>query len=104
MIYPARSSQYNARLTSPPAEKLFADGSYAKAREAYQAADADSLTPTERRWLDFRLADTLWRAQAASNTRDSTPFDQAQKQLNVLIRDIDRAEALLPTVEFFTPS
>jgi hypothetical protein len=42
--------------------------------------------------VDFRLADTLWRSQAATQTADTTAFEQAQRQLEVLIRDIQRVE------------
>lgn len=74
------------------AEKFFADGSYAKARELYAQADTNSLPAAEARWVQFRLADTLWRAQAGTQTADSSKYEQAQQQLTVLVRDIQRVE------------
>ena len=74
------------------AEKLYQEGSYAKAREAYLRADALQLPPLEARWVDFRLADTLWRAQAGTQTHDSTDFDRARAELQALIQKIERVE------------
>jgi uncharacterized protein YfaS (alpha-2-macroglobulin family) len=74
------------------AEKLFADGSFARAREAYQRAEGMDLPPAEKRWVEFRLADTQWRSQAATQTADTTKLDQARRQLEALIRDITRVE------------
>jgi hypothetical protein len=42
------------------------------------------------RWVEFRLADTTWRAQAATETSDTTKFEQATKQLEELIRTTDK--------------
>ena len=74
------------------AEKLFAEGSFAKANELYQQAKALKLGPNEARWVDFRSADTLWRAHAATETADNTLFERAQHELEVLVRDISRDE------------
>ncbi len=74
------------------AEKFFSDGSYAKAHEIYKKAAALELSKDDKRWVDFRLADTLWRSQAGTQTADSTKFDQAQHQLEVLVRDVQRVE------------
>ncbi len=72
------------------AERFYASGSYARANELYSKADRARLAPAEVRWLDFRLADTSWRAQAATETSDTTKFEQAQKQLEELIRTHDK--------------
>src|SRR3954466_4636854 len=45
------------------AESYFKEGSYAKARESYQRLATQKLSGEEKRWLEFRLADTEWRAQ-----------------------------------------
>ena len=49
-----------------------------------------ALAPDEARWVEFRLADTSWRAQAATETADTTKFELAQKQLEELIRTNDK--------------
>jgi uncharacterized protein YfaS (alpha-2-macroglobulin family) len=72
------------------AEKLFADGSYARAHDVYATVAKAGLTPEDLRWVEFRLADTEWRAQAATETSDTTKFEEAQKQLEELIRSHDK--------------
>jgi hypothetical protein len=74
------------------AEKLYADGSYAKANELYSQADTNKLSAAELRWVQFRIADTMWRSQAGTQTSDPTRFEKAQQRLTVLIRDITRVE------------
>jgi alpha-2-macroglobulin len=86
----AQQSDYDALKIE--AEKLYSEGSYARARELYSRARELAQLPAERRWIDFRLADTLWRSQAATKTSDSTKYDEARRQLEVLIRDLTRVE------------
>ena len=91
------------------AERAYAQGSYSRANEIYAKANKAALEPSEVRWVDFRLADTLWRAQAATETADNTKFELAQKQLEELIRtkdavderDIIWAEARESLADFF---
>src|SRR5438045_2835030 len=74
------------------AEKQYADGSYALAHETYAKVSPSDLPPTDKHWVEFRLADTQWRSQAATQTADTTKLDEARHQLEVLIRDITRVE------------
>ncbi|HMJ24322.1 MAG TPA: MG2 domain-containing protein [Pyrinomonadaceae bacterium] len=74
------------------AEQEYAAGSYARAYEIYAKVSKAGLPPEEIRWVDFRVADTLWRAQAATATADATKFEQAQKQLEELIRAGDKED------------
>src|ERR1043166_7743376 len=74
------------------AEKLFADGSYARAHDLYGKISTTGLPAEEVRWIQFRLADTEWRAQAATETSDPTEFEKAQKQLEDLIRAHDKED------------
>ena len=69
------------------AEKLYAEASYSKAHDLYEKAAALKPPAEESRWVQFRLADTLWRAQSASETADSTKYDRAREQLEDLVRD-----------------
>ena len=71
------------------AEAQYSQGSYARANEIYSRVDKTKLSAAESRWVEFRLADTTWRAQAATETADTTKFDQSQKQLEELIRTAD---------------
>src|SRR6185369_4650343 len=72
------------------AEAQYAQGSYARANEIYSRVDKTKLNRFEARWVEFRLADTTWRAQAATETSDNTRYEQAQKQLEELIRVSDK--------------
>ncbi len=74
------------------AEALCADGSFAKAHEAYRQVALTNLPPTEQRWVQFRLADTLWRSEATTQRADTTKLDQARVELEKLVRDVQREE------------
>ncbi|MGH9858318.1 MAG: hypothetical protein ACRD4B_10785, partial [Acidobacteriota bacterium] len=67
------------------AEKFYREGSYARAHELYKKADSMTLSADESRWVDFRIADTLWRSQQATQTSDPTVFERAQTQLQALL-------------------
>src|SRR6185369_9302758 len=89
------------------AEAQYTQGSYARANELYSRIDKSKLNPTEARWVEFRLADTSWRAEAATQSSDTTRLEQAQKQLEELIRvketdhDLVWAEAHESLGDFF---
>ncbi|MDB6124141.1 MAG: Large extracellular alpha-helical protein [Pedosphaera sp.] len=85
-----QAADYKELKTS--AEKFFTDGSFAKANEVYQQAKGLKLSTNEMRWVDFRLADTLWRSQAATQTSDNTKYERAQHELDALIRDRQRED------------
>jgi alpha-2-macroglobulin len=84
----AQQPDYEQRKND--AEAQYAQGSYSRANELYSRVDKSKLNPTEARWVEFRLADTTWRAQAATETSDMTRYEQAQKQLEELIRVADK--------------
>ncbi|HEX8144116.1 MAG TPA: alpha-2-macroglobulin family protein [Pyrinomonadaceae bacterium] len=69
------------------AERHYGEASYARSYELYEKAAALKPPAEEARWVQFRLADTLWRAQNATETADSTKFDRAREQLEDLVRD-----------------
>lgn len=74
------------------AEAFYREGSYARAYEIYAQAKNLQLPTAEARWVEFRMADTLWRSQAATETADTTKLEQARERLEVLVRDIKREE------------
>src|SRR6185369_9547725 len=74
------------------AEQAYASGSYARANEIYSRVNKAGLPAADSRWVEFRLADTLWRAQAGTETSDNTKFEEAQKQLEELIRINDKVD------------
>jgi hypothetical protein len=91
-IVGANAQQTNYNTLKAEAERLYAEKSYAKANELYQQAESTNLPAAEARWVKFRLADTLWRAQAASQTADTTKYEQARQELDTLVRDVNRVE------------
>ncbi|HKG96555.1 MAG TPA: MG2 domain-containing protein, partial [Pyrinomonadaceae bacterium] len=109
LLFNALAQQPDYPQLRSEAEAQYTQGSYARAHELYSKVDKTRLNPVESRWVEFRLADTSWRAQAATQTSDTTPFDQAQKQLEELVRvadkDVDRdlvwAEAHESLADFF---
>ncbi|MGI9012866.1 MAG: alpha-2-macroglobulin family protein, partial [Phycisphaerales bacterium] len=67
------------------AERAFAEGSYRQALEIYtQAADLE-LSPSEKRWVSFRIGDSTWRNEAATQTNDESNYDKARKQLQAVL-------------------
>ncbi len=86
----AQQQDYNQIKTE--AERRYREGSYSLAHDAYEKVDTSALTPIEKRWVEFRLADTTWRSQAATQTSDSTKYEQAQKQLEELIKVSEKEE------------
>lgn len=68
------------------AEASYAEKSFSRAREIYEKAGRLDLQPAEKRWVEFRLADTLWRMDAANPGADSTRRDEARLALEALIR------------------
>ncbi len=89
---PIAGQEIDYRRLKEEAERQFAEGSYARAHELYAKADGLNLPAADARWVDFRIADTLWRAQAGSKTADPSRYEKAQEGLNVLIRDVKRIE------------
>jgi alpha-2-macroglobulin len=56
-----RSQQSSYGALKAEAERLYAEASYSQSREIYLKARSIKLPPEEARWVEFRLADTLWR-------------------------------------------
>jgi uncharacterized protein YfaS (alpha-2-macroglobulin family) len=67
------------------AEREYAEKSFRRAHELYQQAAKLELTAADRRWVDFRLADTTLRADAAAPSEDATVRAKAREALQKLI-------------------
>ncbi|HKQ79889.1 MAG TPA: alpha-2-macroglobulin family protein [Blastocatellia bacterium] len=87
-----QSQQTPFEALKAEAERLYVEASYSRAQEIYLKARAIKLSPEEARWVEFRLADVLWRAQAATQTADTTIYETAQQQLEAIIRERPRTE------------
>ncbi|HSK62328.1 MAG TPA: alpha-2-macroglobulin family protein [Pyrinomonadaceae bacterium] len=92
VVFTAFAQQPDYAQLKADAEAQYAQGSYARANEIYARVDKSKLSAGDVRWVEFRLADTAWRAQAATQTADTTKIEGAQKQLEELIRVIDKEE------------
>jgi uncharacterized protein YfaS (alpha-2-macroglobulin family) len=66
------------------AEKHYAEKSFARAHALYEEAAKLKLADDEQRWVTFRLADTAWRADAASPDADATKREAARAALEAL--------------------
>jgi len=82
----------NFEQAKTEAEKLYSEGSFGLALEAFEKAGAVAKNSAQKRWLTFRLADTQWRAQAGTQAADTTQYDQARQGLEALIREIQRPD------------
>src|SRR6185503_12345963 len=91
-LLPSAAPQNDYTKLKSDAERLYAAGSYAKANEIYLRVNKTGLSPADVRWVEFRVADTSWRAQAGTETSDTTVFEKAQKELEELIRSHDKDE------------
>ena len=67
------------------AEREYAEKSFARAHALYEEAAKLALSPEERRWVEFRLADTTLRADVASPNPDPRERLAARAALSKLI-------------------
>ena len=67
------------------AEREYAEKSFRRAHELYEQAAKLELSAGDRRWVEFRLADTTLRADAASPNDDPTARNAAREALEKLI-------------------
>lgn len=84
-MFPADAgpSRYDTLRTQ--AELQYAEKSFSRAHTTYEEAAKLELTPEQRRWVAFRLADTTLRADAAAPDGDSTIRNKARIALEELI-------------------
>ncbi|HYO75893.1 MAG TPA: MG2 domain-containing protein, partial [Thermoanaerobaculia bacterium] len=66
------------------AERFYAEKSFSRAHQIYEDAAKLQLTPEQRQWVEFRLADTTLRADVASPSRDPRERDAARAALETL--------------------
>ncbi len=90
LLLNATAQQADYSQLRAAAETEYSRKSYERAHEIYARVDKSKLTASELRWVEFRLADTSWRAQAATQTSDNTKIEAAKKQLEELIRVADK--------------
>jgi alpha-2-macroglobulin len=77
-------------------ERFYKEGSYQLAHEAFVKVDPGSLNAEEKRWREFRLAETQARSQVASRQPDDSAMRQAETDLRKFIEEgatVDRVWA-----------
>ena len=79
-------------LLKEQGESYFQKESFAKSHQVYLKAQKLDLSPPDKRWVDFRVADTQWRSQAGTNNPDRSKLEQARSKLQKMIRDQVRTE------------
>ena len=77
----AAAPQDSYQRLKADAEREYAEKSFRRAHEIYEQAAKLTLPEDERRWVDLRLADTAWRADAASPNEDPTERNAAREAL-----------------------
>lgn len=82
--------RYESLLAKAEAE--FEKQSYTLALRHLETAAKLELTAPQRAWIDWRLADTRWRALAASSDPDPSELDAAKKALDDLLATYERPE------------
>jgi alpha-2-macroglobulin len=79
-------------LLKKQGESYVQKGSFAKAHAVYLKAQELELSPPDKQWVNFRVADTQWRSQAGTNNPDRSKLEQARGKLQKMIRDQVRTE------------
>ncbi|MFZ5805898.1 MAG: MG2 domain-containing protein [Verrucomicrobiota bacterium] len=72
------------------AERFYTEKSYSEANRIYVEQLAQSVYPIpekDRRWVHFRIADTMWRSEVSAPTSDKTRSQQAVEELHALLRE-----------------
>jgi hypothetical protein len=72
VVFTALAQQPDYPQLKAEAEAQYAQGSYARANAIYARVDKLKLSAAEVRWIEFRLADTSWRARRPNKRRNSS--------------------------------
>ncbi len=78
------------------AEVHYGNKSYSLAKEVYGQALKLELTPSEARWVRYRLSDTLWRVTVAGGGGDYGPIEKAHKDLEKLALELEKLDGPSP--------
>jgi len=89
---PLHAGEKSITALKNEAEAFYAKKSYARAHALYLEAAARKPQGDAGRWVAFRLADTRWRAAAATDNPDPSEVEEAQRALEAQVRDIRRSE------------
>ncbi|MCB9916544.1 MAG: hypothetical protein H6828_15570 [Planctomycetes bacterium] len=87
---PLQAPDYEAVVAE--AEAARAEGSFTLAHRAYERLRGAELDEARANWVAFRLADTRWRAAAASRDSDRSELDAAWEELEAVAKRWRREE------------
>ncbi|HVK58943.1 MAG TPA: alpha-2-macroglobulin family protein, partial [Candidatus Kapabacteria bacterium] len=76
------------------AERLYREGSYKQAHDAYQKLVNDLGNSEDRRWVEFRLAETKARSEASSANADDSASRAAEDQLRQFVDANARVDSI----------
>lgn len=89
------TGDYSTLWTS--AEKLYDEGSYAKAKDVFKEInDLPDLTSEQKNRVTFRLADATWRSLSATNQTDPVVIGRERDKLEELAKDLDKVAVASP--------
>ncbi len=80
------------------AEAHYSNKSFTLAHEVYKRIQILELTAEEKRWTKFRLADSQWRAHAASGRQEPGRIPESRRELENLARELDELEGPPPAL------
>ncbi|MDX1584121.1 MAG: MG2 domain-containing protein, partial [Thermoanaerobaculia bacterium] len=98
LAVPGFTASVQTELTRPTApgteqaDELYEEGSYRLAHQAYEKVDLAELGEVGQRWVLFRRADSLWRAESSDPQRDPSKMEQARRELRELLEAYEREE------------
>ena len=81
----AAAPQTSLERMKADAEREYSEKSFRRAHEIYEQMAKLDLPADERRFVELRLADTAWRADAASPDNDPTARNAASAALSELV-------------------
>ncbi len=84
---PPQSGERAYDALKAEAEKYYAEKSFTRARDLYVEAAKLQLPDADRRWVEMRIADATWRADAPSPAPDPTAREKARADLERIIHD-----------------
>lgn len=90
--FAATAATINPRFAE--AERLYREGPYKQAHDEYQKLIGDLGNSEDRRWVEFRLVETLARSEASSNNADDSSVRNSLAALRKYIENQARVDRI----------
>ncbi|WOO40872.1 alpha-2-macroglobulin family protein [Rubellicoccus peritrichatus] len=96
-LLPAEETTGDYSTLKQSAEELFDEGSYAKSVDVLKQIDGlADLTPEQKDWVTFRLADATWRSLSATNQTDPEVIGKEREKLEDLAEGLEKKAVASP--------